>query len=143
MPPPAPQAGRQADADRALAWLVVLSVVVVGLLGCARTRVELPLVGFAAEAVGTKMVRPRARARACRTTVLGMALDDATSPIDDALRTLRELDPEVDTLVNVRIEATLATAGILERTCVTVEADAVRAIPVVRLPAPDGQHRHH
>jgi hypothetical protein len=38
-------------------------------------------------------------------------------------------------LVNVEGETRVFTVGLVDRVCVIVRADAVRAIPVVRLPA--------
>jgi hypothetical protein len=92
---------------------------------------------------GRKMLRPDARASACRTRVLGVTLGAASSPLDEALHALLTLDPEADTLTDVRVDSWATSVGLFDRSCVTVHANVVRAILVVNLPAPPGHHHEH
>ena len=111
--------------------------------GCTQWKGTIPVASFDGASGGRKMLRPDARASACRVRVLGVPLGAAGSPLDEALRALLTLDPEADTLTDVRVESWGTSVGIFDRSCVTVQANIVRAIPVVRLPAPPGHHHEH
>src|SRR5262245_26170323 len=115
------------------------------LAACSSVTARLPRVAFdtGTDAAAAKMLRPAARASACRTTVLGLAIGGPPSPLDAALRALLGSDPEADQLRDVQVQERTFTSGLLNRTCITVQADVVRAISVVRLPAPGGHHGHH
>ena len=86
------------------------------------------------------MLRPDARVSACRVRVLGVPLGAAGAPLDEALRALLTLDPEGDALTDVRVDSRSTSVGLFDRSCVTVQANVVRQIPVVNLPAPPGHH---
>jgi len=89
------------------------------------------------------MLRPGARASACRTTLLGMSVAGPASPLEAALHALLALDPEADRLDAVEVRERTMTTGLVDRICVSVRADVVRATSVVRLPAPAGHEGHH
>jgi len=101
------------------------------------------MASFDTAASGQKMLRPDARASACRTRVLGVTAGAGRSPLDEAIHALLALDPEADTLTDVRVESWGTTVGLFDRSCVTVQANVVRQIPVVKLPAPPGHHHEH
>jgi hypothetical protein len=92
---------------------------------------------------GSKLLRRDARASVCRTRILGMTLGSSAAPLDEAVRRLLGLDPEADALTEVRLESRLMSAGVFDRSCVTVQANVVRQIPVATLPAPPGHHHEH
>jgi hypothetical protein len=98
---------------------------------------------FDTAAAGEKMLRPNAHASACRTRLLGVTLGAGGSPLDEAIHALLALDAEADALTDVRIDSWATTLGLFDRSCVTVEANVVRQIPVVKLPAPPGHHHEH
>jgi hypothetical protein len=79
----------------------------------------------------------------CRTRLLGRDLGDGPAPLDRAVQDLLRSDPEADALANVRIRTRTISIGVADRACVTVQADVVRMISVVRLPAPAGHEGHH
>lgn len=79
------------------------------------------------------MLKPRARATVCRFAVLGAP---STSVIDDAVRILRDSDPEADGLMGLHLELEGWSLGIVSRQCTTAVADVVRATPVAILPMP-------
>lgn len=89
------------------------------------------------------MLRPDARASVCRTRVLGLPLGPGGAPLDEATHALLALDPEADALTDVRIESCALSAGLFDRSCVSVQANVVRRIPVVNLPMPPGHHHEH
>lgn len=124
-------------------WLVVLGMLVLAGSGCSESGGELPLVGRDVAAAGTKMLRPDARAEACRLRLFGRELGAAPAPLDRAVQELLASDSEADALANVRIRTRSVGLGIGDRTCVTVEADVVRMVSVIRLPAPAGHEGHH
>jgi hypothetical protein len=102
-----------------------------------------PIASFDTAAGGGKMLRPDARASACRTRLLGVTLGPGGSPLDEAVHALLALDPEADTLTDVRVESWATTVGLFDRSCVSVQANVVRQIPMVKLPAPPGHHHEH
>jgi hypothetical protein len=110
--------------------------------GCVGWSGHLPAVAFGT-AGGAKMLRPDARASACRTRVLGLTLGPGGAPLDEAVHALLALDPEADALTDVRVESRTLSAGLFDRSCVTVQANVVRTIPVVNLPMPPGHHHEH
>jgi hypothetical protein len=119
---------------------VVFALVLV-VAGCVHWDGHVPLVSFDTAGSGNKMLRPGARASACRTRVLGMTVGGAGgSPLESAIHALLALDPEANTLTDVRVESSGMTVGLFDRSCVTVQANVVRDIPVVKLPAPAGHH---
>jgi hypothetical protein len=65
------------------------------------------------------------------------------SPLESALRALLASDPEADQLSDVEVREQTVASGLVNRTCVTVRANVVRMIPVVRLPMPASHHGHH
>jgi hypothetical protein len=111
--------------------------------GCAASQAEVPLVVFDLDATGTKMLRPNARATACRTRILGHTIAGDASPLDASLRSLLRLDREADALTRVALTSRLFTLGLFDRSCVTARADVIRTTSVVRLPAPPGHEGHH
>jgi hypothetical protein len=120
--------------------------VLVGLLtACTSVTTRVPGVTFDTEPSrpATKMLHPGARASVCRTTLLGFAIGGSASPLEAGLRALLATDPEADQLADVQIRERTVTTGLVDRTCITVQADVVRAISTVRLPAPAGHQGHH
>jgi hypothetical protein len=111
--------------------------------GCAYWTGRLPVVSFDTARNGSKMLRRDARRSVCRTRILGMTLGASAAPMDEALHRLLGLDPEADALTDVRVESRQMSAGVFDRSCVTVQANLVRHIPVVTLPAPPGHHHEH
>src|SRR5262249_31582263 len=81
--------------------------------GCTQWTGSLPVASFDT-AAGGKMLRPDARASACRTRVLGVTLGAGDSPLDEAIHALLALDPEADTLTDVRIDSWATTAGLFD-----------------------------
>lgn len=110
---------------------------------CSESAGEFPLISRDAAAAGTKMLRPAARAEACRTRLFGRDVAGEPAPLDQAVRALFAMDAEADALANVRITTRATALGIGDHTCVTVQGDVVRTISVVRLPAPPGHEGHH
>ena len=115
------------------------------LVACTSSTTRLPRVTFGTpdDRFETKMLRPAARASACRTTLLGIPIAGPPSPLESALRALLALDSEADQLTDVDVREQTVASGLVNRTCVTVQANVVRAIPVVRLPMPAGHHSGH
>lgn len=116
-----------------------------GLVACTSSAARLPRLTFgtADDRFEAKMLRPAARASACRTTLLGIPIAGPPSPLESALRGLLAKDSEADQLTDVDVREQTVALGLMNRTCVTVQANVVRAIPVVRLPMPAGHHGHH
>lgn len=122
-----------------------MSTVLLGILvgGCTQWKGSIPVASFNSASGGSKMLRPDAHASACRIRVLGVPLGAAGSPLDEALRALLTLDPEADALTDVRVDSWSSTVGLFDRSCVALQANVVRQIPVVNLPAPPGHHHEH
>lgn len=138
-----PQARTRRARRRSSPSLLGLGLLVVACVGCSESGAHLPLVSTAVEQAGTKMLRPGAHAAACRSRVLGVTVTGDPSPLDRAVQTLLALDPEADSLINVRIEVRTLSLGVVDRVCATVHADVARAVSVVRLPSPGGHEGHH
>lgn len=94
--------------------------------------------------VSTKLLRPGARARACRTTFFGVAVAGEERPLDAALGQILALDREGDVLTNVVVRSSEVVTGVYNRRCVDVEADLGRAIRTIMIPLPehDGHESH-
>lgn len=104
---------------------------------CSRWAGEFPFVSSDVSRLGTKMLRPGTRARACRTRLLGQAATSA--PMETVLGTLRGVDAESNGLLNLRVEVRVLSLGIVSRTCVTAVADVVRTTSVALVPAAGGE----
>ena len=115
------------------------------LVACTSSTARLPRVTFATpdDRFETKMLRPVARASACRTTLLGVPIAGPRWPLESALRALLATDAEADQLTDVDVREQTVASGLVNRTCVTVRANVGRAIPVVRLPMSASHHGHH
>jgi hypothetical protein len=90
--------------------------------------------------VSVKVLRPRAVARACRSSLLGLGAD-AGLPLDAAVRALLASDQEANALTEVSVQTSTITTGIYNRWCVEIRGDLVRVISTVVLPAV-GAHHH-
>jgi hypothetical protein len=108
--------------------------------GCMTTHSELGVLRREAGNVGSKMLRPGARARTCRSSILGMPLSGSapTSLVTDLLA----LDKEADVVTHAEVTTESITTGVYNRTCVELVGDLGREISVVRLPVV-GEHEHH
>ena len=111
--------------------------------GCSRWESDFPFVSTDTRFLGTKMLKPGARATICRFQWMGR--ESKPSAVDDAVRSLRERDAEADALLNLHVEVEGWSLGIVSRLCATAVADVVRATPVAILPMPGGMDHtgHH
>src|SRR5262249_32535643 len=99
--------------------------------GCAHWTGRLAVGSVDSARSGSKLLRRDARASVCRTRIFGMTLGTSAATLDEAVRSLLALDPEADALADVRVESRQMTAGVFDRSCVTVQANVVRQISVV------------
>jgi len=113
---------------RAAAALLLLGT------GCATSVGSVGFIGQSADALDVKMLRPGARARACRASVFGVALGSAEPALHDAVGQLLALDSEGDLLTNVEITTRTLTTGVYNRRCVELRGDLVRRIPSITIP---------
>lgn len=136
----------QAPDPRALVRLgqaVALAGSLVCAVGCVRWEAEVPALSFDLENTGVKMLRPAETVRVCRTRLPWSSSLESASAMNQAMRSLQARDAEANALTNVTVEARGFSLGVLEHVCVTMRADVVRTISVVRLPAPEGHHGAH
>lgn len=119
---------------------VFLAVTV--LTACTTRLGTAPLVARDAELVGTKLLRPGATGRSCRTTVLGVPLGGGAGTIDDAMARLLALDSEGDLVSNAVVEEERIVTGVVNRRCIVLRGDLGRSITTVVIPAPAGHHGH-
>jgi hypothetical protein len=113
-----------------------------GLASCAAPGGSLGLLAPDANGVGVKLLRPGARARTCRTSVLGIALGGPELPLDAAVAQLLALDPEGNVVTGVEIRSSAVVTGLYNRRCVELRGDLGRFVPTITLPVPSG-HRAH
>lgn len=111
------------------------------LAGCMTTTAELGLVRPTAEAVGVKMIRPAARVRQCRSSILGIPLQSSTTT--SLMTALLAIDAEANVVSKAHVTTESMATGIYNRTCVELVGDLGREVNVVRLPAVGGGHEHH
>ena len=85
------------------------------LVGCTSSTAHLPRVTFgtADDGFETKMLRPEARASACRTTLLGILIAGPPSPLESALRALLAMDSEADQLTDVDVHEQSVASGLV------------------------------
>jgi hypothetical protein len=110
------------------------------LAGCMATRSELGALRANAESLGAKMLRPAARVRVCRSSILGIPLDGTSQ--SSLVADILGLDKEADVLTHAEVRTDSITTGVYNRTCVELVGDLGREISVVRLPVV-GEHEHH
>lgn len=111
------------------------------LAGCMTTHSDIGAIRAGIDTVGVKMLRPGARVRHCRFSVLGIPLAgaDTTSLVADLLK----LDAEADVVTKARVTTESVTTGVFNRICVELVGDLAREVSVVRLPALGEGHEHH
>jgi hypothetical protein len=117
-------------------WVLAAGVVLAS--SCSRWSGDIPFASSDATLLGTKMLRPRARATVCRVHVIGRAT--TSSPLDAVLERLRQVDAEANGLLDLHIDVTAFSLGIFSRTCVTAVADVVRTTSVALVPVEGATH---
>ena len=101
---------------RAVAALLVLCT------GCATSTGSLGVVGPEPDAMGVKMLRPGASARACRAWLFGVPLGSSEPALHDVVDQLLALDREGDLLTHVEITTHTLTTGVYNRRCVALRS---------------------
>jgi hypothetical protein len=121
-------------------WATLLCVV--ALTGCTTRLGSAPLLGPGAGAVGTKLLRPGARGRSCRTTILGLPLGSGSGTLDEAVAALLAQDAEGDVVTDAVLEEEQVTTGVVNRRCLVVRGDLGRRTTTVTLPTGEEHHGH-
>jgi len=73
-------------------WPMLLCVT--ALAGCTTPLGTAPLLARDPDLVGTKLLRPGAAGRSCRTTILGMVVGNGAGTLDEALARVLAEDTE-------------------------------------------------
>ena len=123
-------------------WTWNLCLVVAALTGCATDLGRAPLIARDPALVGIKLLRPGARARSCRTTVLGVPVDGDTGTFDDALARLLAVDGEGNVVTDLVLREKRLTTGLVNRRCIELRGDLGRSITTLTLPMPEGHPPH-
>jgi hypothetical protein len=118
------------------------AIVLLLAVGCTAPAGTIGTLSPGSELVSTKLLRPGARARACRTALLGVVLGRDEPPLDAAVRALMALDEEGDVLTNVTVRSSAVVTGLYDHRCVEIEADLGRVIPTVTIMAPHAHEEH-
>ncbi|HZP42346.1 MAG TPA: hypothetical protein VFD84_12670 [Candidatus Binatia bacterium] len=122
---------------------VPIALLGLSLAGCAAPLGSVGTLGAPSDLVATKLLRPGARARACRTAVLGVRVGGDERPLDAAVAQLLALDAEGDIVTNLRMRTSGVATGLYDRRCVELEGDLGRTIRTITLSVPGGHHDGH
>lgn len=123
-------------------WATLAAIVALGAGGCTVPLGHLALVTPETAAPATKLLRPGAEGRSCRSRVLGIATDGDRDPsLDDALAQILALDAEGNAVAAVDVRAEEFLTGVYDRRCLVVRGDLVRTIGTITLPTPGHHHR--
>ena len=122
------------------AWPLVFCVTVLG--GCTTPLGTAPLVARDSNLVGTKLLRPGATGRSCRTTILGIVVGDEAGTLDEALARVLSQDAEGNLVTDAVVHEERMTTGVVNRRCVVVRGDLARSVTTLTLPSPH-QHGKH
>ncbi len=118
-------------------------ILVVLLAGCVTRLGDAPFIGRDHELVGTKLLRPGATGRSCRTTIFGVKRGAGEGTLDEAVAQLLARDDEGNVVTDAAVEEERLTTGIFNRRCVVVRGDLGRTVSTVTVPMPAGhQHPH-
>jgi len=109
--------------------------------GCTLPLGRLALVTSETAAPATKLLRPGAEGRSCRSRLLGISTGGAGEPsVDDALAQILALDAEGNAVAAVEVREERLLTGVYNRRCVVVRGDLVRTIGTITLPMPGHHH---
>jgi len=114
--------------------------VVCALAGCATSLGSAGMIGPRG-ATSTKLLRPAAVGRSCRSSILGVPLEEGGPGLEEALGQILALDPEGDVVTDAEVVSERLVTGIYNRHCVVVRGDLGRAISRLALPMV-GEHHH-
>jgi hypothetical protein len=89
----------------------------------------------------TKLLRPAAVGRSCRTSILGVLIDAGDPGLEEALGHILALDSEGDVVSNAEVVSEWLVTGIYNRRCVIVRGNLGRTISQIALPSV-GEHHH-
>jgi hypothetical protein len=128
---------------RTRTWTTLVAIAALGTGGCTATLGHVALVTPEDAAPATKLLRPGAEGRSCRSWVLGIPTAGGDPSLDDALAQILALDPEGNAVANVEVRSERTVTGIYNRRCVVVRGDLVRTIATMTLPIPGGHHHPH
>ncbi len=127
--------------SRTNARAILVAIASLGLGGCTTPLGRLPLVTPEAAAPATKLLRPGAEGRSCRSRVLGIPTGvDGAPSLDEALAQILALDAEGNAIAGVEVRSDDVVTGIYDRRCVVVRGDLVRTIGTITLPMSGGHH---
>ena len=121
---------------------VRIVVLVAALAGCAADVGRVPFVANDVDVVGTKLLRPGATGRSCRTTVLGMRVGHDAGTIDEAMGRLLALDGEGNVVSDVAVREERVVTGLVNRRCISVRGDLGRTVSTLVVPMPGDHHGH-
>ena len=107
-------------------------------LGCSASLGTLPVLSMQSP-TAFKLIRARSTAERCRVLPI-WGRGDTSGPLDQALESIRSLDPEIDQLRNIQVTESRVGLWPICWWCVSVTADAGRNVPTVVVPM---AHEHH
>lgn len=117
----------------ALASLLVLA-------GCTTRLGGVPLLARDADLVGTKLLRPGATGRSCRTTMFGVPTGGGEGTLDEAFARVLALDEEGNVVTDAVVREERVITGVFNRRCILVSGDLGRSVTTLTLP---GHHHDH
>ena len=120
----------------------MLVVALSATVGCGFRGGRLPLVPFASEEPGFKMLAPGAEARACGAIVWPYGSGSSDGLLERAVANLIARHPEADTIRDFRLSWRGVDLLVAQVGCVSVRGDVGRGIPTVELPML-GEHGGH
>jgi hypothetical protein len=86
------------------------------------------------DVVGTKLLRPGAMARACRSSFFELGSPNPEATFREALDRLLAVDDEGNAVKNAQVREETFVSGIYNRRCVEIRGDVVRVISMIILP---------
>ena len=111
--------------------------------GCSLGRGTVPVAALSEDVgFGTKMLRPKASARACGATFGPFARAGRQDLLDRAMRELLAVDEEADVLLDLDVRWRGVDLLLVQIGCLRVRGDVARMTSSVRLPMLGG-HEHH
>jgi hypothetical protein len=119
-------------------WIVALAV----LAGCVSFHGPVGVLAPSADIVGTKLLRPHAVGRSCRTQLFGLPWGAGAPKLDEALATILAQDEEGDVVLNAEVRSSALVTGVYNRRCLEIRGDLARAVPTITVPGP-AEHRGH
>jgi hypothetical protein len=118
-------------------WALLAAI---ALGGCTVPLGRVALVTPGSAAPATKLLRPGAEGRSCRSRVLGIVTRGGEPSLDDALAQILALDAEGNGVADVEVRVEELLTGVYDRRCVVVRGDLVRTIGTITLPMPGHHH---